>query len=349
MSTSKQLLKSSASLDDRTCELVHFYSDSVFIGSRHRKVIMDRLGVRNEILFPRRPLDVFGFSRLLRRALRLDKCNIFPLDAHGNELLLIRGGVLYKYDRQGLQKKLQLKMARNLLHTDLCVTRSGRIIFGEYGANAERAPVPLYSSDDNGHSWRVIYEIPAGKAKHVHGVYADKYSDSVWVFTGDGDGECWVIQANEDFTDVRYLGDGSQLYRACQAFFTPDHVAWPMDSPLQPSMIVHLNRENHAIETPFTFSGPVWYGREISGVGYVVATAVEPGAAVVDGMAAIYFSEDLTVWSRIAEFRKDIWPINVFKFGVVGFSGGNRTDGAFYMFGEALEDLDGKAMKCRIA
>lgn len=344
----KRLLKLSKSLYS-SCEIAHFYSDSIFVGSRHRNVIVDRFGIRDEIVLPKRPLDIFGFSRLLRRVLRLDKCNVFPLDLHGRELLLIRGGVLYKYDRQGLHPKLRLKMARNILHTDLCVTRSGRIIFGEYGANAERKSIPIYSSDDNGLSWRVIYEIPAGKAKHVHGVYADKYSDSVWVYTGDSDGECWVIQADEDFMDVHYIGDGSQLYRACQAFFTPDYVVWVMDSPLRPSMIVRLARGSHAIETPFTFAGPVWYGREISGAGYVVASSVEPGASVVERKAAIYFSEDLAAWSRVAEFRKDVWPINIFKFGVVGFSRGDRADGEFYIFGEALEGLDGKAMKCRIA
>lgn len=330
-------------------EVVHYYGDNLLVASRHRVVTILRPNGSVVISFPKTKFDFLGFSRLMRRAFRLDKCNVFPLDALGQEFLMIRGGIVYKYDhQQGLQIKLKLTLARNILHTDLCVMRSGRILFGEYGANQSRTSIPIYASDDKGRSWHVAYQIPAGKAKHVHGVYADKYTDQVWIFTGDENGECWVIQADENFSQVEYIGDGSQTFRACTVFFTKESVVWAMDSPLEPSKVVHLHRQSGAVERHFSFPGPVWYGREVASEGYVLASTVEPGASVVDDKAAIYFSEDLITWSRVAEFRKDIWPINVFKFGVVGFSRGDRPDGAFYIFGEALEGLDGKSIRCKI-
>lgn len=331
-------------------EIVHFYSDELLVASTHRRVVVQRShGGRAVIELPRTKFDVFGISRLARRALRLDKCNVFPLDPQGRSLVLIRQGVAYKYDeRNGLRQTLTLRQSRNVLHTDFCQTKSGRLLFGEYGANAERQPIPIYASDDDGESWRIAYQIPAGKAKHVHGVYADKYSDKIWIFTGDADGESWVIEADEDFSEVRYLGDGSQIYRACTVFFTPDKVVWAMDSPLQPSQTVHLDRRTGSVELHGSFPGPIWYGLEVPNSGYLLASTVEPGDSVTGDEAGIYFSEDMVTWSRLAAFTKDRWPMGLFKFGVIGFSRSERSDGSFFIFGEALKGLDGRSLRCKI-
>lgn len=331
-------------------EIVHFYSDELLVASTHRRVVVQTQDkTRSEIVLPRTRLDWLGFSRLARRALRLDKCNVFPLDPHGKALILIRQGAAYKYDaRRGLRKTLELRQSRNVLHTDLCQTKSGRLLFGEYGANPERQPIPIHASDDNGETWRVIHQIPAGKAKHIHGVYADKFSDKVWIFTGDVDGESWVIEADEDFLEPRYIGDGSQAYRACTAFFTPDKVVWAMDSPLDASRTVHLDRRSGEVELHGRFPGSIWYGLEVPGKGYLLASTVEPGQSVTGNEAGIYFSPDLVSWTRLATFAKDRWPMGLFKFGVIGFSRGERTDGAFYVFGEALKGLDGRSLRCKI-
>lgn len=331
-------------------EIVHFYSDELLVTSTHRRVVVQRPdGSSATIELPRTKFDALGFSRLVRRALRLDKCNVFPLDPQGRSLILIRQGAAYKYDeRQGLRRTLTLGQSRNVLHTDFCQTKSGRLLFGEYGANAERRPIPIYASDDDGESWHIAYQIPAGKAKHVHGVYADKHSDKIWVFTGDADDESWVIEASEDFSEVRYLGDGSQIYRACSVFFTPDKVVWAMDSPLQPSRTVHLDRRTGSVELHGAFPGPIWYGLEVPASGYLLASTVEPGDSVTDDEAGIYFSENLVSWSRMAAFTKDRWPMGLFKFGVIGFSRGERSDGSFFVFGEALKGLDGRSLRCKI-
>ena len=331
-------------------EIVHHYSDELLVASSHRKVFIHGSSCGTSVItLPRTPVDLLGWSRLLRRALRLDKCNVFPLDEQGKSMLIIRQGVVFKYHRdKGFRQTLLLRQCRNLLHTDFCKMKSGRLIFGEYGANSQLHPVPIYASDDDGETWEIIHEIDAGKARHIHGVYADKFHNKVWIFTGDANGECWVIEASEDFSDVRYLGDGGQHYRACTVFFTPDKVIWVMDSPLQPSQTVHLDRYTREIELHAFFPGPVWYGLEIAGFGYLVASTVEPGDAVVSHEAAIFSSTDLISWSRLASFAKDRWPMGLFKFGVIGFSRGARSDGAFFVFGEALKKLDGRSLRCEI-
>ena len=331
-------------------EIVHFYSDELLVVSTHRRVVVQSLNGDSAVIeLPRTKFDALGISRLARRALRLDKCNVFPLDPQGRSLIVIRQGCVYRYDKSnGLRKTLALRQSRNVLHTDLCQTKAGRLLFGEYGANAERQSIPIYASDDDGESWHIVYLIPAGKAKHVHGVYADKFSDKIWIFTGDADGESWVIEANEDFSVVRYLGDGSQIYRACTVFFTPDKVVWAMDSPLQTSHTVHLDRQSCKVELHGAFPGPIWYGLEVPNSGYLLASTVEPGDSVKGDEAGIYFSEDLVTWSRLAKFTKDRLPMGLFKFGVIGFSRGERSDGSFFIFGEALKGLDGRSLRCKI-
>lgn len=330
-------------------EIAHYCDERLKIFSRHRWVVIDSVLGKTRLQLPFTKFDIFGFSRILRRALRLDKCNIFPLDSYGDSLLIIRQGKLYKYtNKVGFQEKLKLKLARNLLHNALCITRSGRLIIAEYGANFTHAPIPIYASDDNGDSWSVVYEIPAGKAKHAHNVYYDKITDKIWVFTGDDNGECWVIVADESFSRVDYLGDGSQKFRACTAFFTAEKVVWAMDSPIETSCLVHLNRKNLNIELVNPLPGPVWYGKAINSVGYLIATSVEPGNSVSEDHASIYFSSDLISWTRIAEYKKDKWPMSLFKYGVIGFSQGNNSDNSFFIFGEALKNLDGKVMQCTL-
>jgi hypothetical protein len=331
-------------------EIVHFYSDDLLVTSTHLQVcVQSSQSSPTVIELPPTKFDFLGASRLARRALRLDKCNVFPIDQQCRALILIRQGVVYKFDDcDGLRQTLKLRQSRNVLHTDFCQTKSGRLIFGEYGANAKRQPIPIYASDDDGESWCIAYQIPAGKAKHVHSVYADKYTNKIWIFTGDADGECWVIEANEDFSEVRYHGDGSQIYRACTAFFTSEKVVWAMDSPLQPSQTVHLDRQTGGVELHGSFPGPIWYGCEVVKSGYLLASTVEPGDSVTGDKAVIYFSEDLITWTKLTAFTKDLWPMGLFKFGVIGFSRGQRSDGSFYIFGEALKGLDGRSLRCKI-
>jgi hypothetical protein len=332
------------------CEIIHYSSDTLLIGSTHRQILIQRIGKKPVIVkLPRAKFDYLGFLRILRRLLRLDKCNVFPLDSNGEVLIVIRQGAVFKYhENNGLRQSLSLRQSRNVLHTDFCRTKSGRILFGEYGKNANRQPIPIYASDDGGDSWHIAYQIPAGKAKHVHGIYADKYSDKIWIFTGDADGESWVIEADESFTNVCYHGDGSQIYRACTVFFTPEKVVWAMDSPLQQSQTVHFDRRTRKVELHGLFPGPIWYGLEVPKSGYLLASTVEPGESVIGDEAGIYFSEDLVTWSRLAAFTKDRWPMGLFKFGVIGFSRGERSDGSFYVFGEALNGLDGRSLRCKI-
>ncbi len=59
-------------------------------------------------------------------------------------------------------------------------------------------------------------------------------------------------------------------------------------------------------------------------------------------------SKDLEDWEDIYQFRHDGFPKRYFKFGVIGFADGNQASDSFYLFFEAIKQLDGKVACCKI-
>ena len=331
-------------------EIVHFAEGDHRITSHYNRVVVERDGKRTEVALPepvwRRPL---GWSRLARRALRLDKCNVVPVGESRQNLVILRQGIVYHYDGQSgaLTPTLRLCNCRNVLHQSIAMLDGHEIVFGEYGANPEFRSVPVYKSDDGGRTWRVALNFQAHRTRHVHGCYWDPHARQFWVFTGDFDGEVQVLRADRDFQNVEWLGDATQAWRAVAAFFTPEAVYWLMDSPLEPNYLVRFDRRTGRIEKKGEqLPGPVWYCKETSDAFYLAATACEVGPGVLDAAAHVLVSHDLEHWSEAAAFAWDGWPKGYFKFGVVGFADGRQSSRDFYLFFEALRGLDGRAWRC---
>ena len=203
-------------------EIAHYVSSDLKIYSKARKVSIFINGEEIQIKFPFNFWDFFSFSRLLRRALRIDKCNVFLINKNPLEILMIRRGSVYTFHlNHGLNLVLKLKNCRNLLHVDLCKTKNGELFLGEYGANNKRLSVPIYRSYDNGKTWKIVHEFANKSIKHIHCIKQDPYTEKIWTFTGDDDGECKVVVSDQDFKEIEVLGDGSQKWRACDVFFRP--------------------------------------------------------------------------------------------------------------------------------
>ena len=288
-----------------------------------------------------------GRARLARRALRLDKCNAVVV---GGDLVLIRQGVVYH--RSGATEDsvptLTLGNCRSVLHQAVAVVDDQELYFGEYGANSMRVEVPVYRSLDRGRSWDRVFVFPRGKIRHVHGCHWDPVERRIWVFTGDFQGECHILSADRDFRDVEWIGDGQQVFRACNAFFERDAVHWIMDSQLEDCFQVRLDRRSRTIEKRALFPGPVWYTKRLSDGLYLATTAMEVGPGVRDHFAHVLVSSDLEHWEDVHQFEHDGLPNRYFKDGVVAFADGEQTRGGFYLFFEAIKGLDGKAALCRL-
>ena len=324
-------------------EVVHFYEVDNIVSSRGSVLTIAINDQVKTYQMPRSIMDyVFPF-RLFRRLLRLDKCNVFKIGKNFDKFLVIRLGKSYIFDRhlETFDYKFSLRHCRNVLHTSICETPSGKIIFGEYGANMNLAPVPIYFSDDCGQSWKEVDLFDHGEIKHIHCISYDPYTDDIWVMTGDYEGQCKILVCDQSFNVKECLGDGGQDWRTCGVAFEKEFVYWGMDSPLKPSFIVKFSRSARTIEKIYPVDGPVWYIKSLSDGMTLAGITVEPGASVQTKSAQIIATRDFKSWHIIAEFEKDKWNMKWFKYGVLCFADGNQSSESFAVFGEALKNFDG--------
>lgn len=324
-------------------EIVHYFDERTLISSKFNRVFWEEDGKLTTIKIPTKLWErVAGTFRIIRRLLRIDKCNVYPVK---DGLTIIRKGKVFLFDSKlkTLFEVLKLKNCRNVLHQSIARTPNGYLYFGEYGSNPRRNKVPIYRSTDEGRSWHVIYEFEAGMIRHVHACAYDGYENKIWVCTGDFGTENKIVVSDFDFNEVEFIGDGSQKFRTCNFFFLEEEVHWLMDSQLETSFHFKLNRKNRQITRLSDLPGPVWYSKATS-LGYFATTAQERGIGVKDRYAHILFSEDLLAWKTIQRYEHDIWPRKYFKSGVIGFSEGNATS-SFYYFYEAIKNKDGKSEK----
>lgn len=331
-------------------EIVHYYDKTCMITSRHRQVTVRRQGRSDKIRLPSVQADVFGFSRLARRALRLDKCNVLPVGENAKALVLVRKSRVYFCNLEDgiLHQTLTLSNCRQLLHQSIARVGEHELFMGEYGGNPKRCQVPVYRSQDAGRSWETVFKFAAGSIKHIHGCYWDPWWERLWVLTGDFSGECWMLVADRDFKDVQWLGDGEQVWRAVNLFFMEDRVVWLMDSQLEENKLVTYDRRSGDIDVGIGLPGPVWYIKRLHDGRYLAGTACERGPGVKDGYAHLLYSPDLSTWSEVARFAHDGFPRPYFKNGVIGFAEGKQSTEDFVLFGEALHGLDGRAVRARL-
>lgn len=329
-------------------EILHYVCDDLRISSQYRHVFFEDNSRKIKISMPDGIVKrFFGLFRLSRRALRLDKCNVYYTK---ESLVIVRQGDVYYYNlmERKLVKTLNLKNCRNFLHQSISESPEGFIYMGEYGANKEKGSVPVYRSTDKGKSWELIFEFKPGQIKHIHGCYYDKYSDQIWVCTGDFKGENYLVCGNKDFSEVNWIGNGEQVYRACNVFFEPKKVHWIMDSQLETSFHVVYDRVSKEIEINKKFLGPVWYIKRLTDGVFLATTAHEVGDGVLDDYAHVYWSKDLENWELLKSFKPDGLPKKYFKNSIISFPDGKFSSKEAYMFFEAVKKYDGKSIKFSI-
>ncbi|MEM1449969.1 MAG: hypothetical protein AAGI22_12710 [Planctomycetota bacterium] len=251
---------------------------------------------------------------LVSRLLRCGFHGLTPLP-NGDMVAVVRGAILHRAagaDRFEVAHRIE----RGSRPLNVGLAPSGRLFFGEYFGNPDRAEVHVYGSDD-GRSWEVAHTFPAGSIRHVHGVHADPYRGGVWVLTGDDDQESGLYWSDDDLATLEPVVSGTQRARAVAVLPRPDAVIVPTDTPRETNWIQRLDPSTGTLERVRPVPGSVFHATRTRRLS-VVSTTVEPSDVNTDERAALLVSSNDEDWTVIARFGPDL-PLPGSKRGLLQY------------------------------
>jgi len=197
----------------------------------------------------------------------------------------------------------------------------GRVFWGEYFDNPERAEVHIHVSEDSGATWRVAYTFPSKSIRHIHNIVYDRWDNALWILTGDNGEECRILRASTDLREVETVMSGNQQARAVAALPATDGLYFASDTPFEKNHVYRLDRQGHLTQLA-ELNSSVLSGCQV-GHFLFFATMVEPSAVNLDRRVCLYGSADGNTWSHLVTWDKDIWPMRFFQYGNAFFPSGD--------------------------
>ena len=209
----------------------------------------------------------------------------------------------------------QVQRGTRPLH--ITAVSSGRIYWGEYFDNRERAEVHIYVSTDRGHTWQIAYTFPAGSIRHVHNIVYDRWGDCLWILTGDNGAECKVLRASSDLRAVEVVLAGNQQARAVAAIPTQQGLYLSTDTPSEKNHVYRLDRAGNVEQIADLASSSIFGCRVGCEVGEAMffSTMIEPSAVNTSREVHLTGSRDGTSWQVLARWKKDNLPMRYFQYG----------------------------------
>ncbi len=195
----------------------------------------------------------------------------------------------------------------------IAATPSGRIYWGEYFDNRERAEVHIYVSEDYGSTWQVGYTFPESSIRHVHNIVHDRWGDCLWILTGDDGAECKILRASYDLRSVEPVISENQQSRAVAAIPTQDALYLSTDTPYEQNHVYRLERSGH-LERVGDLNSSSIYG-SCAGDALFFSTMVEPSAVNTDREVHIVGAKRGSDWHTLLRWNKDSFSMRYFQYG----------------------------------
>lgn len=280
----------------------------------------------------------FRLSRRLLRA-EITYCIFF---GNNNRVVIAKKGLFAQQNGNVFFEKC-FSVPRGSKPLNICIAPSGNLYLGEYFQNMEKQSVNIYESEDNGQSWHVVFTFPEGNINHIHGLFYDKYTNRIWVATGDRENECIIGYTEDEFKTFVEVFRGGQEYRTCQLFFYKDFIVFGTDTQYEQNVIKKFDRQTLEITELQKVQGSVIKGGQVGDVAFI-STTVEPSKVNTDKYAHLWVTKDGIHWEERYKAKKDWLPATLFQFGTFEFPqyyGIEKLD-RLYFSGRALKGLDGK-------
>jgi hypothetical protein len=267
-------------------------------------------------------------SRLAQRLLRFMVTNVIPLE---------NGDVFVTFDksvgviRNGKYQNLPgLVRPCRVLRAACAADDKGNIYFGEYLANNERGEMRIYKFAAASDALEVVHTFAAGTIKHIHGIYFDPFTKSLFCLTGDDESECRIIQTFDRFQTLQTVGEGDETWRAVSLLFTKDSIYYGMDAEYRANHIYRLNRETKERTSLGEVNGTVFYSKQIGNDLFFTTTA-ENAPNQTENVAAIWNVDSQQRLKEVVRFKKDIWQRTLFMFGLIHLPYTTRMQNEIYL------------------
>ena len=281
----------------------------------------------------------FSNFTFTRRLLRAEITGLYVLT--DNSMIAIAKKGIFKCEPEGGYSHKVFAIPRGSKPLNLCILPNGHIFFGEYFQNMKKDAVNIYGSEDNGETWRIAYTFESSNINHVHGVFYDKYTNRMWVLTGDRENECIIGWTDDEFKTLHEVLKGGQEYRSCQLFFYKDFIVYATDSQYIENEIRAIDRNTLKITTLAKIQGSAIKGGQTGNVSYL-STTIEPSEVNKDRFAHIWVTKDGLHWEDKFKAEKDSWP-SIFQFGTFEFPQNAYQEGRLWFSGRALKGYDNKS------
>jgi hypothetical protein len=272
-----------------------------------------------------------------------------------NALPLADGSVFVTFDKQlGIIKQGKYQPLEGLarpfrvLRGACAIGRDGAVYFGEYLDNAARGAMNVYRCAPGSHRAEVAHTFDAGQVRHIHGVYADPYTDALWCVTGDGAEESRVTRTFDSFRTLEVVGAGDESWRTVSLLFTEDAIFYASDAEFNENHIYRLDRKTGERAVLGEIDGPVYYSHAIGRDLFFAVTAElcpsqkQPAATLWHvtrdgGIERIYSAaKDLV--------HKQIWNA-LFMHGTMHFPSGPGAGRETYIHGVSLRGIDNRTLR----
>lgn len=265
--------------------------------------------------------------RLAQRLLRFQLTNVIPLE---------NGDLFVTFDKSvGIVRDGKFQGLKNLfrpcrvLRSACAVNENGDVFFGEYLANEERGEMRIYKYKAGSNALETIYKFPPNSIRHIHGLYFDEYTKSIFCLTGDDEKECQIIRSADEFQTIEIIGQGDETWRAVSILFTEKALFYGMDAEFRSNQIYKIEREAFTRKSLGEVGGTVFYSKQI-GADLFFTTTAENAPSQTENAAVLWHVGADESLKKIVSFRKDRWHGTLFQFGTIHFPCVNRLKDRLY-------------------
>lgn len=268
-----------------------------------------------------------GAFRLAQRLLRFQVTNMISLK---------NGELFVTFDKSvglvsnGKYTELQgLARPCRVMRSACAVDQNGDIYFGEYLANNERGEMRVYKYRIGSDALEIVYTFLPDSIKHIHGIYFDEFTESLFCLTGDDEKECRILQTFNGFKTLETVGQGDETWRAVSLLFDAENFYYGTDAEFRANNIYKVNRKTLERKNLGEVNGTVFYSKKLGG-DLFFATTAENAPSQKENVAALWHIGENETCEQLISFEKDRWHRTLFQFGTIHFPFANKIENKLY-------------------